>query len=579
LVIILTWPAPRDKGAQARRRRTPYDHPVLMTKTVLTTTTAVAAALTFIAATPGGGSASAAISAPAPTQPDLGTGSAAAATLASPGFTDTFGTAVNDAPGYGLNDSLAKRQSGAAGVTYTRESGVWYSAPPPQEWYSQVNHAGYRGELSFWLGTSAVRMDPPVIANPAGVVGVQATVDPVAGDQTSQDWSSLVLSTNASDSGYVANSDVALGVLVRSDGGVQVLQDGTSLLDQAGFAKPGPQGQFKVTVTYTPGQSSAHIEVNGASAQVATPDALPASASLFMGAYLSNSNEVSTLKDLSASAVNMAGLTLPASSGLRYYGYYAARLTGPSHLAEVAGRSNLNWVNISDVDGYKPGVLNGCAPGSCVVYTGNEFFSCNSSGDDCGLYPNYAARWQNLANAVKPHLGKIAAFYLLDEPQWRGATPAELTTSANLIKSTFPGKKIMMIEAGPKITSSYVVPSGVDWVGFDWYCQPFSTVQQTLSTLESLTAGTGQGLFLMPEDAPLSACAGLSGHETDSDIAALQQDYYNLAVASPRVVGLLNFGFWVSPAWENGGAGAASLPLTVDANERVAARILAAAKS
>jgi|SRR5579875_3445727 len=549
---------------------------------------AAAAVSAFVLAGPGAGAATSSAATPAAATPAAAspgaahpapvTGSGTAATLTDPGFTDTFGTAVDDAPGYGLNDSLTARQPGAAGVTYTRESGVWYSAPAPQEWYSQVNHPSYPGELSFWLGTSAVRMDAPVVANASGVVGVQATVDPVAGDTASQDWSSLVLSTNASDSGYVANSDVALGVLVRSNGGVQVLQDGTSLLAKDGFAKPGTNGQFKVIVTYTPGQKSAQINVNGVTATVSTPTALPSAASLFMGAYLTNSNEVSTLQDLETSGVNMTGLTLPSSSGLRYYGYYAARLAGDSHLAEVAGRSNLNWVNISDVDGYKPDVLDGCAADSCVVYTGNEFFSCNSSGDDCGLYPDYAARWQNLANAVKPHLGKIAAFYLLDEPQWHGATPAELTTSADLIKKTFPGKKIMMVEAGPEITSSYVVPSGVDWVGFDWYCQPFSTVQQTLGTLESLTAKTGQGLFLLPEDAPLSACAAISGHETDADIAALQWDYYNLAVQNPRVIGLMNFGFWVSPAWENGGAGAASLPLTVDSNERVAARILAASQ-
>ena len=234
-------------------------------------------------------------------------------------------------------------------------------------------------------------------------------------------------------------------------------------------------------------------------------------------------------------------------------------------------------MNISDVDGYKPGVLTGCAPASCVVYTGNEFFTCNSSGDDCLLYPDYAARWRKLAAAVRKHLTGIAAFYLLDEPQWRGATPAELTTSADLIKKTFPTKQIMMIEAGPQVTPSLVIPSGVDWVGFDWYCQPFSTIQSTLGTLESLTASTGQGLFLMPEDAPLSQCAGLTGHETDADIAALQWDYYNLAVASPRVIGLLNFGFWTAPAWLNGGAGAVSLPQTVDSNERVAARTLPAA--
>jgi hypothetical protein len=80
------------------------------------------------------------------------------------------------------------------------------------------------------------------------------------------------------------------------------------------------------------------------------------------------------------------------SSGLRYYGYYAARLTGDSHLPEVAGRSNLNWVNLSHVDGYAAGVLAGCAPASCVVYTGNEFFSCDSSGVNCHLYLDYASR-------------------------------------------------------------------------------------------------------------------------------------------------------------------------------------------
>jgi len=42
------------------------------------------------------------------------------------------------------------------------------------------------------------------------------------------------------------------------------------------------------------------------------------------------------------------------AGGLRYFGYFAARLTpsGGDHLAEVADRSNLNWVQISDVDRY-----------------------------------------------------------------------------------------------------------------------------------------------------------------------------------------------------------------------------------
>ncbi len=495
--------------------------------------------------------------------------------LADPGFSDSFATAVDDAPGYGLNDSLTSRQSGATGVTYTRTSGVWYPASAPQAWYSQVDHVNHPGVLSFWDGTSAVRMDAPVTANSQGTVGVQATVDPVTGNTTSADWSSLVLSTNADDSGYVSGTGVALGVLVRSNGGVQVFQGSTSLTAVAGFAKPDPDGTFTVAISYTPGQKTASVSVNGVSTTVTTPAALPASSSLFMGAYLSSGSEVSTLSELSVSAAGTSGLTLPASSGLRYYGYYAARLAGDSHLPEVAGRSNLNWVNISDEDGYVPDVLGGCAANGCVVNTGNEFFSCDSAGNNCALYSNYAARWQNLANAVKPYLGKIAAFYILDEPQWHGATPAAIQTSAELIKSTFPGKKVMMIEAGPEITSSLAIPSAVDWVGFDWYCQPFSTITQKLSTLESLTASSGQGLFLVPEDAPLAQCAGVSGHGTDADIAALQWQYFDLAEQNPRVVGLMNFGFWTAPAWTSG-SGAASLPLTVDANERVAARILAA---
>jgi hypothetical protein len=84
-----------------------------------------------------------------------GFGQIAGGMLGSAGFTDSFGTAVDDAPGYGLNDSLAARQSGAAG-------------------------------------------------------------------------SSLVFGTSPGASGYVAGPDVALGVPVRSNGGIQVFQGGTA---------------------------------------------------------------------------------------------------------------------------------------------------------------------------------------------------------------------------------------------------------------------------------------------------------------------------------------------------------------
>jgi hypothetical protein len=534
---------------------------------------ATAASAATVDGGPVGGSGSGAVI-PIGSSPGGGSGSSAAP-LPAPGFTDSFATAVDDAPGYGLNDSLTSRQTGTPGVTYTRTSGLWYQAPAPQAWYSQVNHVNHPKVLSFWDGTSAVRMDAPVTISPTtGRMFVQATLDPVTSDTASSDWSSLVLSDDADDSGYVANSTVEIGVLVRSNGGIQIFQGGTALASVANFAQPNAGGTFTVAIQTTPGVRSAEITVNGVTTTVTTADAITPNSWLFTGAYLSSASEVSTVSDLSTSAVNASSLALNASSGLRYYGYYAARLSDTSHLAEVAGRSNLNWVNISDYDGYVPDVLSGCAADGCVVNTGNEFFSCDANGDNCALYGDYTARWQNLVSEVQPYLDKIAAFYILDEPQWHGATPAAIQTAAEAIKNTFPDKKVMMVEAGPEITSSLVIPSAVDWVGFDWYCQPFSTIQQKLTTLESITS-PNQGLFLLPEDAPLAECAGLSGHETDADIAASQWDYFDLAQANPRVIGLMDFGFWTSPPWTSG-TGAASLPLTVDANERVAARILAA---
>jgi hypothetical protein len=503
---------------------------------------------------------------------------------ASPGFIDSFSTAVDNDPGYGLNDSLNARQSGTRGVTYTRVTGLNHSAPAPKPWYSQVNHVNHPGTLSFWLGTSAVRMDAPLIAGRDGTVSVQATVDPVTGDTRSVDWSSLVLSTSPGDSGWLASPAVAVSVLVRSNGGVQVYHGTTLLASRDSFAHPAADGRFVVSLTYTPGQKTVHMAVNGVTADVTGPAALPGKTTLFMGAHQSSSTQVSTLSNLEASAVSMSGLALPASSGLRYYGYYAARLGGgPSHLAEIAGRSNLNSVNVSDASGYPNAgtVMSRCAPGSCVVNTGFEFFSCDSAGNACHLYSNYAARWAAEAAAVRPYLNKIAAFYILDEPQWHGATPAEINTSARLIKQTFPGVKVMMIEAGPKVTSSLSIPASVDWIGFDWYCQPFTTIKSKLATLQALIpASSPQRFFLVPEDAPVPACAGVAGHTTDENIAAIQRANLALAEQNPRVIGLLNFGFWTSAAWmAKGGTGASELPQTVDADERVAAQILAAAAS
>jgi hypothetical protein len=264
-----------------------------------------------------------------------------------------------------------------------------------------------------------------------------------------------------------------------------------------------------------------------------------------------------------------------ADSGLRYFGYFAARITegDGNHVPAVTHRTNLNWIQISDPDRYAPEVLPFCTPRGCIVSTGHEFFreECLPvHSPDCGLHPDYKARWGRLADAVRPHIDRVGAFYLMDEPQWRGASPGEIETAARTIKATYPDIPVMMVEAGPQVSPSLQVPRSVDWVGFDWYCQPFSTVERTLATLTS-RIHPGQKLFLVPEAAPLEACGGAPGHATDPEIAALQYDYFDLARSNPRVIGLLAFGFWTS------GFSPPELPRIVAAHTDIFSRITAPA--
>jgi hypothetical protein len=491
----------------------------------------------------------------------------ASTVAAGPRFTDSFDKAVDRDPTYGLNDGLADRQRGEQrGVTYTRTSGVWYAAPPPPPWYSQVNHANRSGTLSFWLGHSAVRLDAPVLPGTDGRIAASTTVDPITGDAGSGQWASLVLTTDRANSGYVTNPQVDLGVIVGSNGAVTVFQAG-AVIGRANAASDSA-GRFTVAAAVKPGERTATVTVNSATATVDLATAFPSAVTLFLGAYLDDRAATTTFDHLGVSAVDTSRLTPPPGSAVRYFGYFATRL-GPdtgNHLPEVAGRSTLNHVNVSDYARYAPEVLDSCRPASCAVYTGWEFFTgCDAAhSPNCRLFDNYQQRWQRLAGAISSRLDKVGAFYLLDEPYHRGARPADIATAARTIKQTFPGAKVMLVEAGYKV-ATIEVPAEVDWVGFDDYCKSVTNIEATLRTLEARTSPQQQ-LFLLPPAAPLAAC-GNGGYRTDADLAATQWNYLAIAERHPRVIGLMTFGLWVE------GTQAPHLPLTIDAHERITARL------
>ncbi|GAA0955410.1 hypothetical protein GCM10009558_073080 [Virgisporangium aurantiacum] len=481
------------------------------------------------------------------------------------GFSDTFDGAVSLDPSYGLNDSLAGRQKGnRRGATYTRTSGRWNSNQPPAPTSSRVNQADHPGALTFFDGHSAVRLDAPVQVGVLGAINVRTIVDPVTGDTTSGQWASVVLSADRDNSGYVTNAAVDLGVIVRSDGRATVFHAGTAVGSTT--ARPDANGRFTVTVATRSGSRTAKVTVNDTVLTAPMDRAFPASPTLFLGAYLDDPGARTSFYGLSVSDLNMSGLAPPIGSGPDHFGYFGARFPpGPSHVADVRGRSTVSYISISDLTGYATDVFDDCAENSCVVYTGWEFFTgCPGPPSPCDLYPNYRDRWRRLAAAVEPHLAKVAAFYLLDEPYHRGASPDEVAAAATEIKATFD-KPVMLVEAGYKVPT-ITVPDNVDWVGFDDYCKPIGEIESILRTLIDRTPG-GQRLFLMPQAAPLPSCP--SRHRTDAELAQLQWDYANLAERYPRVGGLMTFGLWVE------GTQPPQLPRTIDAHERIAARTIA----
>ncbi|HEY2699306.1 MAG TPA: hypothetical protein VGJ45_27875 [Pseudonocardiaceae bacterium] len=476
----------------------------------------------------------------------------AAATV--PGFSDNF-------IGTGLNDNLAQREAGdGAGptglVTYTRTSGLWYPAPPPPATYSEV----VNDALTFNTGTSAVRLDAPA----TGPVTVTATITPTVGSTTDGDWSSVVLTNSSASAGYVSNADVSAAVLVTANGGVQLWSAGKEI----GSGQVTPAASDSVSLVL--GASNVTATVDGTPITATLPNPAPTGNWLYLGRYSDNTGTHSTVSGLTVSAIDNSALRQPAGANLKYFGYYPARITAADgdHVQDLAGHSNLSWIQISDPSGVDTATLSNCRPHSCVVYAANEFFSGCDGNDACTLYPNAKDRWAVLSAAIRPYLADIAAFYLLDEAYFRRASYADVSTSAQLIKADYPDVPIILNFAAPTLAGSFAVPADVDWVAFDQYCAGMTTVTNNLHALEK--GAPGKDVLLFVQSAPLSACP--ANANTDTAIAAAQQNYLHLAQSDPRVTGLFEFGLWTSDIGP-GVTTPANVPVTTDAQERIAAQL------
>ena len=242
---------------------------------------------------------------------------------------------------------------------------------------------------------------------------------------------------------------------------------------------------------------------------------------------------------------------------LRYFGYYFVESkTYGSHLHEVADYTNLQWVQ--GLDGLRKCAALGT---QCILELRWQFFSSGTAKNGkpvSVLRPDYRAQWRRLVEAVAANVDTVAAFYMLDEPFWRGAGKEDLDTAIETVKGDFPDKPVVVVFARPSLTEELLVPAGADWVGFDLY-GPIDTVAQYMRFLKR-RLHPHQRLILVPQTF-LNKTA-----PTDRELAELNEAYYALAVSEPLVIGLLNFGLFT-------GAQPADIPETIRTQREIGARI------
>jgi len=125
-------------------------------------------------------------------------------------------------PDTSLNTSLETRQSGSlAPSRWSRRPEVWFEAPVPPSGASRILRGGGGGRLTL-LGNTAVRLDRPLPRDPSGGWTVAFHTDPVAGEQRSLGWVSITLTPTPSSLGWVIDPTNILGLLVRSNGALQL---------------------------------------------------------------------------------------------------------------------------------------------------------------------------------------------------------------------------------------------------------------------------------------------------------------------------------------------------------------------
>lgn len=244
------------------------------------------------------------------------------------------------------------------------------------------------------------------------------------------------------------------------------------------------------------------------------------------------------------SEVQEASKSSPNPMGhIQYFGYYGSAMNGLDDATEATSdHANLTWIAYGDVNYVVSKLKEAQWLGmKAIVDLQLTFFDGNGN-----LLPNFQQNWQQMAEALAPYEGSIAAFYPMDEP-YGNARDQKVAIKTRLqqlnivgatLKSTFPAIPLAVIFDITSLKKKDPLPN-FDWFGVDCYknfnnCGGYSMGSYYFSLAARLHYG--QNLIVVPW------AFSAPDYPTDEE-ALLDQakNYYNLAQRFPTVIAVVPF--------------------------------------
>ncbi|MBI5202832.1 MAG: hypothetical protein HY925_14670 [Elusimicrobia bacterium] len=247
---------------------------------------------------------------------------------------------------------------------------------------------------------------------------------------------------------------------------------------------------------------------------------------------------------------------------LKYFGYWqsARPADAETYLKDMAGRANLTWAGVGDVEKDARGVFTSARQAGMRVFLDVEDFLVDDYQGAAGVED----RWRAFRGKLEPFSGDIAFFMLADEPEGGEYPWANKGDWLTKVKPIFESWRRKLNAAFPDVPTfiNYTSDRARDWVppylfeadvlAFDdYFC--WEKCYGGVSFTEAV--GDFERKFPKAKILLLPAAHARASHDQAADEkAALEvaDKIYAFAKTDPRVIGLMPWNWWSAPGMMTG---------------------------